>query len=64
VCLAEEARDDGDQDVAFNMSHKAIADQSRNGRHLIAEKSGHHVQIDQPDLVASVIQDVVSAVRK
>jgi pimeloyl-ACP methyl ester carboxylesterase len=57
--------DDTPERIATRLaSHKAIADRSRNGRHVIAEKSGHHVQIDQPDLVANVIQDVVSVVRK
>ena len=45
-------------------SHKSIADRSRKGKQLIAERSGHHVQIEDPELVAGVVQDVVSAVKK
>ena len=42
-------------------AHKAIASASRRGRWLIAERSGHHVQIEQPDVVISAIKDVLSA---
>jgi pimeloyl-ACP methyl ester carboxylesterase len=40
-------------------AHKAIASASRRGRWLIAAKSGHHVQIDQPDVVIGAIRDVM-----
>lgn len=39
--------------------HKAIASASRKGRWLIAGKSGHHVQIDQPDVVIAAIRDAM-----
>ena len=45
-------------------SHKAIASPSRRGRWLIAEKSGHHVQIEQPDVVVTAIHDVLGAARE
>jgi pimeloyl-ACP methyl ester carboxylesterase len=44
--------------------HAALAALSRRGKHVIAERSGHHVQIEQPELVASLIQDVVETTRK
>jgi pimeloyl-ACP methyl ester carboxylesterase len=39
--------------------HKAMASASRRGRWLIAERSGHHVQIEQPDLVIAAIRDLL-----
>src|SRR5262249_51793273 len=30
-----------------------------HGRHVLAEKSGHAIQIDEPDLVVSLIQEVI-----
>ena len=45
-------------------SHKAIASASRQGRWLIAEKSGHHVQIEQPDVVVTAIGDVLRAAQE
>ena len=38
----------------------AVAALSRNGKQVIAERSGHHVHLDQPDLVISTIRDVVN----
>jgi pimeloyl-ACP methyl ester carboxylesterase len=45
-------------------SHKAIASASRKGRWLIAEKSGHHIQIEQPDVVLTAIADVLRAAQE
>jgi pimeloyl-ACP methyl ester carboxylesterase len=41
-------------------AHKAIASASRRGRWLIAERSGHHVQIERPDVVIAAIKDLLS----
>jgi co-chaperonin GroES (HSP10) len=37
---------------------------SRNGRLVVAAHSGHHVQLDEPDVVVMAIRDVLAAVRK
>lgn len=44
--------------------HTSIAAMTRNGKLIIATKSGHHVQLDQPELVIKAIQDVLAAVKK
>lgn len=44
--------------------HAAIAALSRSGKQMIAAKSGHHVQLDEPDLVVAAIQQVIAAARK
>lgn len=36
-----------------------IAATSRRGRLVVAEKSGHHVQIQQPDLVARLVREMI-----
>jgi pimeloyl-ACP methyl ester carboxylesterase len=41
--------------------HATLARMSRSGRLVIAERSGHHVQLDEPGLVVTVIQQVVAA---
>lgn len=43
---------------------ESLAGLSRNSMLIRAEKSGHHIQLDQPDLVVSAIRRVVEAVRK
>lgn len=63
--ISEEKGPDG---KAFEAEHRrdqaAVAAMSRKGKLVIAEHSGHHVQIDEPDLVVSAIREVLGAVRK
>ena len=44
--------------------HAAIASLSHHGRQIIAQHSGHHVQLDEPQLVVSAIREIVAAARK
>ena len=37
---------------------------SRNGRQIIAERSGHHVQIEEPEVVITAVRDVIAAISK
>lgn len=39
----------------------ALSGLSRKGRYVIADRSAHHVQLDQPDLVVTAIRDVIAA---
>jgi len=41
--------------------HQAIADTSRSGKLVIAPHSGHHVQLDEPELVIQSIHKVLTA---
>lgn len=41
-----------------------LANLSRNNKVIISEKSGHHIQLEEPDLVVSAIRQVVDSVRK
>ncbi|HEV2665986.1 MAG TPA: hypothetical protein VG324_13795 [Blastocatellia bacterium] len=36
---------------------------SSNSKQIVAKKSGHHIQLDEPDLVIDAIQQVVKASR-
>jgi pimeloyl-ACP methyl ester carboxylesterase len=44
--------------------HRKLASLSSRGEHLIAEKSGHWVQLDRPDLVVSSVQRCYSVFRQ
>jgi pimeloyl-ACP methyl ester carboxylesterase len=44
--------------------HTAIATMSRNGKLLIASRSGHHVQLDEPELVVNAIREVLGTAPK
>lgn len=54
----------GDQPPEVSASHAAIAKLSARGRHVVASKSGHWVQFDEPDLVVQAIRDVVQEWRR
>lgn len=41
-----------------------LARRSSSGKQIIAEKSGHYIQFDQPDLVIDAIRQVVEATRR
>ena len=43
--------------------HIAMTKRLPRGRHVTAEKSGHWIMIDQPDLLARVIQEVAESAR-
>jgi len=44
--------------------HAAVAALSRRGKQVIAAHSGHHVQLEEPELVVSAIKQVVAAPQK
>ena len=45
-------------------AHAAVAALSRHGKQIVAEHSGHHVQLDEPQVVVSSIREVLAAARK
>ncbi len=53
-----------DLEHAFQRSQQALADLLPNGRHLVATRSGHYIQLDQPRLVAREIRWVVRKARE
>jgi pimeloyl-ACP methyl ester carboxylesterase len=49
---------------AFNASQDKLAALVPGGRHVIAAKSGHYIQLDQPKLVIDAIRSVVKKARR
>jgi pimeloyl-ACP methyl ester carboxylesterase len=45
-------------------AHEELARRSSKGTHIVAERSGHFIQKDQPDLVSDAIYKVVEAARQ
>lgn len=60
----EEGPDAKAREEEHRKEHTAVAALSRNGKLIVAAQSGHHVQIDEPELVVTSIQGVVSFNRK
>lgn len=45
----------------FQQMHVELAALSSNGKRIVAEQSGHYIQLDQPELVIDAIREVVEA---
>jgi pimeloyl-ACP methyl ester carboxylesterase len=43
--------------------HRQLARLSPQGRHIVADRSGHWIPLDQPELVVAAIRDIVDQVR-
>ncbi len=63
--ISEKNGPDGEAFAAeHRRDHEALAALSRNGKLVVAKRSGHHIQLDEPDLVIQSIREVLAAVRK
>jgi hypothetical protein len=59
--LSQEQMDQMDE--AHTRSQAALMQSSQNSEQIIAEDSGHYIQMEQPDLVIDAIRQVVDAAR-
>jgi pimeloyl-ACP methyl ester carboxylesterase len=50
----------GDQPADQLEAHRKLAEASAGGRHIVASRSAHWIQFDEPELVVSAVQDLVS----
>jgi pimeloyl-ACP methyl ester carboxylesterase len=44
--------------------HVAVAAMSRRGTLVVATRSGHHIQLEEPELVVQAVRDVVNALHR
>jgi pimeloyl-ACP methyl ester carboxylesterase len=62
------SEDDGPDGKSSAAEHEkdqaAVAKLSRRGEQIIAKNSGHHIQLDEPELVIATIRRVVGSARK
>jgi pimeloyl-ACP methyl ester carboxylesterase len=42
---------------------EALARRSSQGRHIVAAKSGHWIQLDEPELVVEAVREMVRLIR-
>jgi pimeloyl-ACP methyl ester carboxylesterase len=54
----------GDQSPDTIAKHRQLARLSERSRHVIATKSGHWIQFDEPDLVVAAIREIVDQARR
>lgn len=53
----------GEQPPGHLDAHRALAGASSRGRHVIAARSTHWVQFDEPELIVAVVRDLVESER-
>jgi pimeloyl-ACP methyl ester carboxylesterase len=53
----------GNQPGEWLAAHRALAGGSIHGRHVVAARSAHWVQFDQPELVVQVVRELVESAR-
>ena len=49
----------GDQPPEQIAAHRLLAERSANGRHVIAARSAHWVQFDEPELIVALVKELV-----
>ncbi|HZI40969.1 MAG TPA: alpha/beta hydrolase [Gemmatimonadaceae bacterium] len=61
--LPDDTTADGQtREAEHRANHLAVSHFSRVGKLIVAERSGHHIQIEQPDLVANAIRDILAQI--
>jgi pimeloyl-ACP methyl ester carboxylesterase len=60
----EEGPDSKAFEAEHRQEHAAVAQISRNGKMIVAQRSGHHIQLDEPELVIDAIRNVLAAAHK
>ena len=60
----EDGPDAAAREKEHRKEHELLTALSSTGQHVIATQSGHHVQLDEPQLVVTTIQHVVALTRK
>ena len=53
----------GNQPAEWLAAHRALADASIHGRHVVAARSAHWVQFDEPELVVDVVRELIGSAR-
>jgi pimeloyl-ACP methyl ester carboxylesterase len=53
----------GDQPPDTVASQRKLAESSLSGRHIIAQRSAHWVQFDEPELIVGIVRDLVESTR-
>ena len=47
-----------------NQDQAGLVALSRLGKQVVAKRGGHHIPLDEPDLVVAAIRDVIAAARR
>jgi pimeloyl-ACP methyl ester carboxylesterase len=51
----------GDQPAEQLAAHRKLAEASNAGRHVVANRSAHWIQFDQPELIVSAVRELTQS---
>jgi pimeloyl-ACP methyl ester carboxylesterase len=54
----------GDQPDDVMAAHRALAESSARGRHIVASGSGHWIPFDDPELIVNAVRELIGGVRR
>ena len=58
------AAENQQMEQAWQIMQAELAAQSSNGEQIVAEQSGHYIQLEQPQLVIDAVRQVVEAAQE
>ena len=64
LVVISRGRPEGGDDAEHARDQATLVGLSSAGKQIIATKSGHHVPLDEPELVVAAIRDLVAAARR
>lgn len=64
VITAGHRRDPPEIRMAWSELQRELADRAPGARQILADRSGHYIQYDQPDVVVDAIREVVEEIRQ
>lgn len=65
IVLSQDMSKRTDEHAKVHMrTQEVMAHYSTRGRHLIVPGAGHHIQLEQPEIVVDAIREVLEAARK
>lgn len=53
----------GDQSAGELAAHRKLAEASSHGRHIVARRSAHWIQFDQPELIVDAVRELTESAR-
>ena len=53
----------GNQPAEQLTAHRTLADASVAGRHIVATRSAHWIQFDEPELIVAAVRQLIEAER-
>ncbi len=64
ISHGKKSGEDIERERMWDVLQKELADEADSAKHIIAGKTGHNIQKDEPDLIVNAIRDMVIGINK